>query len=63
MGSLGFLKPLGGRKPKKENLERNKVRGLRGGVDVEIVGWVVDALRCEMAKPYALRFFKGGGDK
>ena len=36
---------MGGRKPKKENLERNKVRGLRGGVDVEIVGWVVDALR------------------
>ena len=24
------------------------MRGLRGGVDVEIVGWVVDALRCEM---------------
>ena len=39
---------MGGRKPKKENLERNKVRGLRGGVDGEIVGWVVDALRCEM---------------
>ena len=39
------FKTTGGAQSQKENLERNKVRG---GVDVEIVGVVVDALRCEM---------------